>query len=216
MSRAASSATFSIDGGPEQSFPLPTYVDGYRGIEQGKGRWRISCLTTPAVANGAHTLQVIYHGGQGHVPLTVDYFVVAHPGARIDATTNLGPPSPRLGQGTQSHRTGPPKNIGLIVGGIVAALALIALLVLLALLRRRHKRHLGREAIVYSEELQEASDPQFTPPTVLEKVRKGGKWHKEKEKERGKYDAIRDDDDEDLYELQGGRLYDPEQTSQKA
>ena len=223
MPRVASSATFSIDGGPERSFPLPVYVDGYRGLEPGKGRWRISTLTTPPLVNGAHTLKVTYRGGQGQVPLTVDYFVVAHPGARVDATTNLGLPSSEPstgGLGQAGSSSGHSKNSKAIPGGIVAALFLLFLLIFLVLRFMRRRRRLDRDSFMY-EELQETThDPAFIPPAISEKVMKSRKGDRQEEKGKGKYEAMRsedgdDDDDGDLDVIEGGgNLYDLQRTAQ--
>lgn len=88
--RVPTTATFSIDGGPVRPFTLPVYTDGFRGTTTGSTRWRAPLLVTPPVSNGQHTIDIIYRGNSTTVPFTVDYFVVAHQGAAVTPSTNIG------------------------------------------------------------------------------------------------------------------------------
>ena len=113
MPRIPTTATFSIDGGPVRPFTLPVYNDGFRSTTSGTTRWRTPLLVTPPVQNGQHTIDITYRGNATTVPFTVDYFVVAHEGATVTPSTNIGDP---ISTGTGTSTTGTRTNTGTLSG----------------------------------------------------------------------------------------------------
>jgi len=139
MSRTPATATFSIDGGPPTPFELPVYSDGYRGMDPGTGRWRVPFLTTPPIVNGGHTLDIVYRGNGATVPLSVDYFLVAHEGASVTPSTNIRTTTT---EGSATNKPPKPISLAAIAGGIVGGALVIGLIlvVLVVFLRRISRR----------------------------------------------------------------------------
>jgi hypothetical protein len=118
----ASSATYSVDGGPPIFFPL-------KGLSPGPSNtfYNQFFFTTPELTPGAHSLVVVHQGTAQQTPLTLDFLYVTNtstpvtpsPTPSTNSTTTIPSPTP------QPHNHGPP--IGAIVGGVVGGLALIAL-----------------------------------------------------------------------------------------
>jgi len=125
-------------------FTLPAYEGGFRGLSSRDTRWRVPLLITPPVANGPHTLSITYRGNSSAVPLTVDYFVVAHQGVAVTPSTNIvGPYVETTNTNTSpGDGTGSPKSrAGAIVGGVVGGtFILVALAFLLYWYKNSERR----------------------------------------------------------------------------
>jgi len=175
MPRVSASATFSIDSGPAVPFLLPVYSEGFRGLGPSVPHGRLPILVTPLIANGPHVIEIVHLGSPSTVPLTIDFFIVAHEGAAVTPTTNIGisalqvnrttvvpnalanspssyshPPSSGLSAAdtTQSPKT----NTGAIVGGAVAGLFVALSLAFLCFwfIRRRKPKEPTYSAVPFS------------------------------------------------------------------
>ena len=169
MPRVPASAAFSIDGGPAVPFSLPVYSEGFRGLGPSEQHSRLPILITPPVANGHHTIDIVYLGNTNTVPLTLDYFIVAHEGALVTPTKNIGASAVQVNGTTMvstTARSGPSSspspgvdadngtkiNTGAVICGVVGALLASASLVSLCfwLLRRRKKKRQKYSAVPFN------------------------------------------------------------------
>jgi len=146
MPRKPSFATFSIDGGPEIRFNIPVYEGGFRGMGSRDTRWRVPLLITPPLPNGHHILSITYRGDSSTVPLTVDYFLVAHQGVPVTPSSNIVP-GPYIDADSSDAGTGSSKfRVGAFVGGLFGGVSfLIALAFFLSWYRHRDRRVKGKE-----------------------------------------------------------------------
>lgn len=109
---SASSATYSIDGGPSIPFQLHGLLPGPRDT-----LFHQTFFTTPDLGPGPHDLLVAYNGNSQQTPLSLDYL-------HVTTTSTSGSPSPPM-SASQPERSGPP--IGAIVGGVVGGILMISL-----------------------------------------------------------------------------------------
>ncbi|TFK31634.1 hypothetical protein BDQ12DRAFT_105831 [Crucibulum laeve] len=134
LSHTASSATYSIDGGPPSTFilnglPAQSTITIYNQI----------FFTSPDLTPGPHNITVTNRGNGSTTPLAIDYLLVTN--ASMSDTSNHDPSStgsdPSQSSTAQSD-SGPP--IGAIVGGVVGGLVLIAILLGLLFFWKRRQR----------------------------------------------------------------------------
>ena len=183
MPRVPASATFSIDGGPAIPFSLPVYSEGFRGLGPSEQHPRLPIFVTPPMANGPHTIEIVYLGNPTTVPFTVDYFIVAHEGALVTATKNIGVSAVQVNSTTMvptTVRSGPSSspspgvnandgtastkvNTGAVIGGVVGALFAVASLAFLCFWFLRRRKAKGQKYSAVPFNLVETSPTHIDP-----------------------------------------------------
>ena len=186
MPRAAGSGSYSVDGGPAVTFPIPAWTSGFRGMPSNETIFRVPLFTTPSVSPGHHTLEVINLGNAETSPLSIDYIYVSH--GDVDGVTATAKPNPPpAGTGTSSNpssSTGTQTttiaaaqktNLGPIIGGVVGGVVVLSLVAFLLFLWRKRSKRPAAEVRLTSEEawnlnmqsrdLAVATSPYDTGPT---------------------------------------------------
>lgn len=138
LPHSASSATYSVDGGPPIFFPLNGLAPDFQITIYNQ-----IFFTTPELAAGLHSLVVIHQGNGQQTPLTLDYLYVTNTSAPIaspmsgstptNSFTNNSTPITSTMSGsttantTFSHSGKDQSPVGLIVGGVIGGVSLVAL-----------------------------------------------------------------------------------------
>ncbi|KAF8198143.1 hypothetical protein K438DRAFT_1759552 [Mycena galopus ATCC 62051] len=127
----ATTATYSIDGGPATMFPLAGLAaDSTTTI------FNMPLFNVSGLPSGDHSVVVTYLGDSNHTPLVVKDFFVTN-----STTPAVALSSSSSGPSTTSIAVAKHTPTGAITGGAIGGLAIIALLAgLLYWLRRRRRR----------------------------------------------------------------------------
>ena len=169
------SSTYSIDGQPPISFPIPVSPDNNTYFNQ-------ILFKTGELSPGEHKLAVTYTGNTTSAPLALNYFVqeganstssnsssnATTTSTSVPSVTSPNSSSSTSNVGTSSSTTNiDRKPTGAIVGSVIGGVVLISLLLGLFFIRRRNsRRNQALSEKLYIDPSLEVVDPFLAPPST--------------------------------------------------
>ena len=165
------SSTYSIDGQPPISFPIPVSPDNNTYFNQ-------IIFKTEELPPGEHKLAVTYTGNSTSAPLALNYFVQEGVNSTSSNSSSNAPTSTSVSSvsspysssstsTSSSSTTIDRKPTGAITGGVVGGVVLISLLLVLFFIRRRNiRRTQALNEKLYIDPSLEVVDPFLASPST--------------------------------------------------
>ncbi|KAF8205362.1 hypothetical protein K438DRAFT_1964438 [Mycena galopus ATCC 62051] len=178
LTYAASTATYSVDGGAATTFAVQGFPNQGTSTKPQVTLNNVPMFSIDDLAPGTHSVLITYEGDAFHMPLALDVFYVSNSTAPVVSPPPFSPSSSALASSSTSTASSSPSSstsavsaakhipTGTIAGGVGGGLALIALLTGLLLWLRSRSRRRQRERELGDTPTHHCRDSSFALETA--------------------------------------------------